>query len=150
MRTMLSVAVAFAAGALLFAGVRADDPLPLDKVPSAVMAAVKARFDGATIKGAEKEVADGKTLYEINFTHKGRTIDAIVTESGHFIAVETMIAVKELPKAVADAVAKQYPGAAVDKVEEIMKVSYEVFVKVNGKVVEVKLDENGKVLNPAK
>ena len=65
---------------------------------------------------------------------------------------EKEIAAKDLPKAVADAVAAKYPNAKMKKVEELIKVTagkeklecYEVTVEVDGKDVEVEFLPDGK------
>src|SRR5262249_44071298 len=46
--------------------------IDVDKVPKKVMAAVKARFPKAKITSVEKETSDGKVMYDIELTQKGR------------------------------------------------------------------------------
>lgn len=135
--------------------VRAEDDkeekIPLGKLPKAVVDAVKAKYEGATLVSAEKEKADGKLVYEVNLKHKGHVIEVTVTPEGKIVSVEKVITVKDLPEAVADALKQKYPKATVKKVEEISKddkiTAYEVLLVTDGKkTLEVKFDPKGKVL----
>ena len=129
---------------------RADEEkVPLDKVPPAVTKAVKAKFPNGTLKQAEKEVEDGKTVYEIGLEDGGRKLDVSVNEQGTILAIEKQIAESELPKPVKDAVKAKYPNATIKKAEEITKdttKSFEVILAVGDKQREVVLDPAGKIL----
>src|SRR5437868_818153 len=97
----LVAAVVFSVGA--WAGVRADEEkVPIDKLPKAVVDAVKKRFPEAEITGASKEVEDGKTLYEVALKQKDMKMDVTLTAEGEIQEIEKQIAAKDLPKAVAD------------------------------------------------
>ena len=62
MRQMVCVMVAVAANVAMLSGVWADEEkIPLDKLPKAVVEAVKKRFPKAEMKEASKEIEDGKT-----------------------------------------------------------------------------------------
>ncbi len=133
-------------------GARADEEkIPLDKVPAAVMKAVKAKFPKAEIKEAEKEVEKGETTYEIELKEDGHEFEVSLKEDGTILEVEKQIPVKDLPKAVADAVMAKYPKGTIKKVEEVTKgekteKTYEVVVSDGGKAREVLLDPTGKIL----
>ena len=65
-------------------------------------------------------------------------------------AGEVKVAIKDLPKAVVDAVNKAQPGGTLveaDKETKKGKTVYEVDVTNNGKKYEVKVDETGNVLS---
>jgi uncharacterized membrane protein YkoI len=129
---------------------RADEEkIPVDKLPKAVVNAVKAKFEGAKLTGAEKETKDGKTTYEVTFTHKGKKLEAILTAEGKILAVEKAIAVADLPRAVTEGVAAKYPKAKIKGAEEITKggkTLYEVVIETAGKKIEVVLDAKGKII----
>lgn len=133
---------------------RADDDkeekVPLDKVPKAVLKAVKAKFKGAKMIGAQTEKADGKTLYEINLKDKGQSVDVSVTPEGKIVSIEKTIAAKDLPRPVKKAINGKYPKAEYKRIEEITedgKTSYEVLlVTVDKKKIEVMLDRDGKIV----
>ena len=94
----------FAAGAFLAIGLlapsaRGDDDIKLSDVPKAVLDAVKAKFPGAELTGAEKEVEDDETVYEIALKHKGQEYDVSLTPAGKILEIEREIEIKDLPKA---------------------------------------------------
>jgi hypothetical protein len=136
---------------------RADDEekVPLDKLPKAVTDAVKKKFPKAELVSAEKEKEDGKIVYEVNFKNEGSTIEAIVTPEGKILVIEKEITVKDLPKAVADALESKYARATIKKVEEISKedkiTAYEVLlVTEKKKTLEVQFSPEGKVIQEEK
>jgi uncharacterized membrane protein YkoI len=133
---------------------RADDDkeekVPLDKVPKAVLEAVKAKFKGAELVSAQTEKEDGKTLYEINLKDKGQSVDVTVSPDGKIVSIERTIASKDLPRPVTQALNGKYPRADYKKVEEITedgKLTYEVLlVTAEKKTIEVVLDRDGKIV----
>jgi acyl CoA:acetate/3-ketoacid CoA transferase alpha subunit len=137
-----------AAGTLLsFAIARAqEEKVALDKLPAKVTAAVKAKLPGAELVSAEKEDENGTTIYEVAIKLKGDTIEVSALEDGTIIEVEKLITEKGLPKGVSDAIAAKYAGAKVKKAEEISIITWEVLLSVGDKMVEVKFDGSGKVV----
>jgi uncharacterized membrane protein YkoI len=139
----------FGLSALVVAARADEEKVPLDKVPAAVLKAVKGKFPGAEIKQAEKEVEEGKTIYEIGLKEDGRNIDVSATEDGTIVEIEKEVAAKDLPRAVADAVKAKYPKGTIKKAEEVAKgekTTYEVIVAEGSKSREVVLDRAGKIL----
>src|SRR5438270_3473125 len=53
-----------------------EEKIPLGRVPPAVTDAVKAKYPGAELTGAEKEADDGGTVYEVAFKHQGQKYEA--------------------------------------------------------------------------
>jgi hypothetical protein len=130
---------------------RADEEkVPLDKVPAKVLKAVKDKFPKAAITGSAKEVENGKTSYEISLKDGEQAIDVSLSEDGKILVIEKAMAVKDLPKAVADAVSAKYPKGKVKTAEELTTgttVTYEVVIELEGKKpFEVVLDPKGKIL----
>jgi hypothetical protein len=150
MKTLRFGAFALAAVAFAAAAARAgEEKVPLDKVPKGVLAAVKAKYPDAELKGAVREEEKGKVSFEVSIKDKGASIDVVLSEEGKILAIEKTIAASDLPKAVADAVKAKYPKAEVTRAEELTKdgkISYEVVLKDGDKKREVVLDPNGKVL----
>ena len=107
-----------AAGGTPSAGA-AEEKVPVDKLPKAVVDAVKARFPGAELKAGGKEEDEGKTVFEVSLKHKGSQYDVSVTPEGKIIEVEKMIAAKDLPAAVAKALEKKHPKSTLKTIEEI-------------------------------
>jgi uncharacterized membrane protein YkoI len=138
-----------AAGGMPSAGAT-EEKVPVDKLPKAVVDAVKARFPGAELKGGGKEEDKGKTIFEVSLKHKGSQYDVSLTPDGKIIEVEKMIAAKDLPPAVAKALEKKHPKSTLKTIEEITsddKVKYEVIlVTAEKKSLEIVLDPSGKIL----
>jgi uncharacterized membrane protein YkoI len=140
---------------------RADDEdnVPLDKVPKAVLDAVKARFPDAELKEASKETENGKTTYELGIVNKKDKIDVELTPEGDLVDIEKEIDVKDLPQAVSKALEEKYPKAEYGEVEEVTTVEkkteklafYEIQLKTTDKKrYEVQVDPDGKILNEEK
>ena len=131
-------------------GEAGEEKVPLDKLPKAVLDAVKAKFPDAELIGAEKEEEDGKVIFEVAIKVKGQHIDVSLTPEGKIVEIEKAIAVKDLPKAVAESLEKKYPKATVKKTEEVTegdKVSYEVLlVTADKKLLEVVFNAKGEVV----
>jgi Putative beta-lactamase-inhibitor-like, PepSY-like len=141
--------------AFVSAAVADEEKVPLKDVPKPVIDAVKAKFPGAELTGAAKETEDGKTTYEVMLKNKGANIDASLTSLGKFVAIETELNAKNLPKAVVATIAAKYPKSTVKKAEEIISFendkevkNFEVILNEEGKKPrEVKISPEGKVVH---
>jgi uncharacterized membrane protein YkoI len=143
-----------------YIGVRADEEkVPLDKVPKAVLDAVKKRFPDADVKSAEKETEDGKTVYEIAVKNKGQTIEVTLTPDGEITEIEKQIEDKDLPKVITEALDSKYAKATLKMIEEVIKVKdgkekleyYEILlVTSDDKKLEVSISPEGKILKEEK
>jgi uncharacterized membrane protein YkoI len=133
-----------------------EEKIALDKLPKAVMNAVKAKFPTAKLKGASKETENGKTSYEVTLTLNNANHDILLTPEGKITAIEKMIKVDDLPRVVANVLKTKYGQATIKAAEQISDAddkitAYEVqIVKADKKELEVKLDPEGKVLNEEK
>jgi uncharacterized membrane protein YkoI len=155
MRTLFTGLAAAVALAVLAAAVGADEEkVPLDKLPRAVLDAVKAKFPKGELKSASKEVEDGKTLYEVALKDGGHDIDATFTADGKVAGIEKVIDAKDLPRAVSAALEDKYPKATYRKVEEVTEFKdgeekpavYEVLLQTaDNKKFEVVLTAEGKI-----
>ncbi len=132
-----------------------EEKIPLDKLPKAVVEAVKKRFPKAELTAAAKETVDKKTEYEVILKNEGQKIDVTLTPEGIILGMEKEISAKDLPKAVTKTLKKSYPKAAYKKVEEVIKVKddketlafYEVLLETaDKKTMEVKIEADGKLL----
>ena len=70
----------------------------------------------------EKDEDDSEVIYEVTLSEKGKTIDVTVDEEGDIEEVERSIELKELPRLVADALAKQFPKSTLKSAEAIYEV----------------------------
>ena len=133
-----------------------EQKVALDKLPKAVMDAVKAKFPTADLKGAAKETENGKTSYEVTLTLNKANHDVILTPEGKITAIEKVIATDDLPKVVGAAIKAKYATASIKSAEQLSDgddkiTAYEVvLVMADKKELEVKLDPAGKVLNEEK
>jgi hypothetical protein len=150
MRNRCGTGLAALLGLSMLAGMsRADEEKgPVEKRPAAVTKAVKKKFPKARIQAASKEVEDGAATYEVELKVEGRSVDLALNAEGKILEIEKEIPVNELPRAVTKRLAARYPGARIEKVEEITKgedgpVHYEVAIKA-----EVVLTAKGKIVKP--
>ena len=161
MRRQMLVAVIAAGGlALLSVGGRAaDEKVPLDKVPEKISAAINGRFPGAELKSVEKENDDGKIMFDIELTQKGRKYEMDVKEDGTIVEIEKEVAAKDFSAACADAVKKNYPKAMIKDIMEVNKVEgtketpihYEVTLEdQDKKETEIVVSLDGKSAAPEK
>lgn len=89
------------------------------EVPDAVKKSFESLFPGVKAEKWEKE---GVT-YEAEF-HQGKTEMSVVFDgSGKHLQTETEIAVSELPKAVSDYAAKNFPGKKIKEAAKITEAS---------------------------
>ncbi len=147
-------------GASLFANIAYCEETKIDvkDLPKAVVDAIHAKYPKAEIEGAEKETEDGKTIYEVEIEYevgdKEHELEISLTPEGKILEIEKEIDVKDLPKAVAEAIAKKFPKATLKEAEEVSKVadgkdvvdSYEVtLVTADKKTIEVTVTAAGKI-----
>ena len=132
-----------------------DEPVPLDKIPKAVMDALLAKFPKAKIDKCSKAKEGNDVVYDIEFKQEGRKFEADIKENGTFINYEKAIEAKDLPKAVRDAIEKRYPKATWKEIMEETEVkgkdeklaAYEVVLTTaDKKEVEVRVSPEGKIL----
>jgi hypothetical protein len=128
--------------------------VPLDKLPKAVAEAVTKKYPKAEFVKAMKEEEDGKIGYEVTVKENGKSIDITLGSDGEIESLEKVIDLKELPKAVVDAIEKQYPKAAHKSAEALYEVEdgkeelefYEVQLKTKeGEEIEVKVKSDGTI-----
>jgi uncharacterized membrane protein YkoI len=132
-----------------------EKDLPLEKVPPAVLDAVKAKFPELKLTKASTESEDGKEIVEVAFTVKDDKYEVECTKDGKLLAIDRVIQPKDLPEKVAKAIEDKYPGAKYSMIEEVTKddkVAYhEVDLKTkDGQSVELQVDPSGKIINEEK
>jgi hypothetical protein len=116
-------------------------------VPAAVLAAFAKAYPKATAKGFSREVAEGKTYYEIESLEGKIARDVTFSPDGTLVEVEEAMDFAALPRAVQDAFRAKYPNTRVELAEKKTKggqVAYEIHFLVNGKEEEMVLDAAGK------
>jgi hypothetical protein len=135
------------------------EKVALDKVPVPIKKAIDNRFPGATLRSVEKEIEDGKVVFDVELTHQGRKYEMDIQEDGTVLEIEKEVAAKDLPAAVTKALEDRYPKVTIKEVMEINKVKgtqetpdhYEVvLVTAEGKNLEVEVSLTGKFLKESK
>jgi len=116
MKRVFVMGVALSVLALAVAGF-AQEKVGKSKVelPPAVAKAVKDNCPGAEIGSVDLEKEAGMTLYDIEFKAGRGEIE--VAEDGTVMDIATIIAMKDVPKAAAEAIQKAAPGATVKQIE---------------------------------
>src|SRR5258706_3414966 len=101
----------------------------LADLPAPARAAVEKWLAGGTVQKIEKEVEDGKVVYDVEATVKGKHAEADIAADGTVLTTEEEVAYDSLPKAVRDAAEKYFSsskGLKASKEIEKGKTSYEV------------------------
>ncbi len=129
-----------------------EEKIALDKLPKKVVSALKAKYPGAEMVSATKEIEDGETYYNVSIKHKGEELEVTFTPNGKITDISREIEIKDLPKAVAEAVQKKYPKSTITEAQEVIEVtegnrkSYRVEVENREQTIEIYLDPKGKIL----
>src|SRR5438128_1649972 len=123
-----------------------------DKLPQKIKDAIKDRFTGSDLTGAEKEKENEQIMYDIELKHEGRKYEMDIKEDGTIVEIEKEVAANDVPEAITKAVKKKYPTATIKEVMEVNKVTgkeekpihYEVTIETAGKKKEVIVSLDGK------
>ncbi|MBS1592988.1 MAG: PepSY-like domain-containing protein [Bacteroidetes bacterium] len=116
-------------------------------VPQVVADAFHARFPNAARQKWEKENA---TEYECEF-HNGKTeMSAKYDQSGKWLETETEVKVTDLPPAVLEVIIQQYKDYKLKEAEVVETQEgklYEAELSKGGKVTELRLSADGRVVS---
>ena len=130
-----------------------DEKVEADKLPEKVKATLKTRWATAKIVVATKTMEGGAVVYDIEMTRDGKKCEADIREDGSIVNFENEIAIKDLPKAVTDAVKAKYPDATIKESMETLVIKdgkdvvdeYEVLIVTGDKKeVELTVSPDGK------
>lgn len=131
------------------------EKLGLEKIPTKVMHALKAKFPKAEIHKWDKEKEGDEVVYDFEFKQDGGNFEADIKEDGTIDNWEKEIGFQELPKAVRETVEKKYPRSTITEIMQVTAIrdgkealeGYEVSLKTpDKKHVEVTVDPDGKIL----
>ena len=120
--------------------------------PPAVEAAFKKSYPNATVKAVSKEVAAGKTIFEVESIDAGRRRDINYNPDGSVILYEEELKESEVPGAVMAAIKKRYPKATATTFERLFvtkdnSANYEIILK-GAPVKDVVLTPDGTWVSP--
>ena len=124
--------------------------IKMQDLPVAVQATVREQSKGAIIRGFAEEIEHGQTFYEVSLLVKGRVRDVLMDPNGNVVETEDQITLAQLPPAAKAEIIKQAGKGKILLVESITKnnaiVAYEAHIRRAGKLVEIKVDPDGKPL----
>lgn len=127
-----------------------EKPVKMSELPAAVKKTVQEQSKGAKIRGLAKEVEAGKTFYEAALLFNGHSKDVLIDADGKVVEVEEQVALSSLPPAVKAEIQKQTGKGKITIVESVTKdnalVFYEAHIKTGGKIKEVKVAPDGKLM----
>jgi uncharacterized membrane protein YkoI len=121
----------------------------LEDVPSAAQAVIQTLTSGGTIETITCEKEDGKHFYKVEYKKDGREFELEVDDDGKVLETEEILAMEDLPPAVQETVKTESAGGKIKELAletEDGKTFYEVEFEKNGKEHEVKIAEDGIVL----
>ena len=136
-----------------------ETKLPLDKLPTAVVKAIKAKYPKADLIEAEEEKEDDETEYAVKIKDGETSLELTVSAEGEIEGIEREIPVSDLPNSISEFIQQKYPQAAIKKVEAEFEIEkgqeelecYEVTVETTDqKTIELKFDSKGKFLEEGK
>ncbi len=133
----------FAGASLALAG---EVKIKLTDLPPAVRKAAEEQLKTATLSGVNKEVENGKTLYEIETKVNGRSRDVSFDSSGALVETEEETDLSTVPPPARESLNKLAAGGKIGKVEKVTagsSVSYETTISKNGKRTEVAVNPDG-------
>ena len=128
-----------------------ETELTKQQVPKAILDAFEKAHPNAQEVEFEKEMVEGKAVYEVEYKENGREYEILYDSDGVILQMEETLDVKALPEPIVQAISKAYPKATIEDAEKVMKpdgtvIAYEVEIKTEGKKLELELDADGKIL----
>src|SRR5579864_4009563 len=112
-------------------------------LPAAVQKTADEQSKGATVKGYNKEIENGKVEYEVELTVNGHSKDVSMDPQGNVLEVEEEVALNSLPSAVSEGLRQKAGKGTIHKVESLTKhgtlVAYEAQVLTAGKRSEIQV-----------
>src|SRR5262245_27914938 len=81
------------------------------RLPRQVGEAIRKRFPNALVIEAKARTSAGKAVYSVALRHAGRRADVTLTGDGQVTRLVRDIALDDLSRAAADALAAKYPNA---------------------------------------
>jgi hypothetical protein len=138
---------------LFFSGLLVAQEKRIQKtdLPSAVQKTADEQSKGATVKGYNKEVENGKVEYEVQLLVNGHSKDVSMDEQGNVLEVEEEVSLPSLPADIREGLQRKAGKGTIRKVESLTKhgslVAYEAQVITAGKRTEIQVGPDGKPLD---
>ena len=153
---------------LLMGATAYADKVEFSTLPQAAQKTVNELRQGAVIEDIDKETKDGRTFYEVTFKRDGKNVDLKVNEDGSLIQdgkkgivgdlklpnlAGRKMQMNELPQAVQNTIRAHSNGAPIEDIDRETKdgrTVYDVAFKRDGKNTELKINEDGSIIQDNK
>lgn len=125
----MRLGIMMVAGAVVCAGGLAhasEKKIAKTDIPAPVQAAMDEQSKGATVRGYNVEIEDGKTFYELETNKNGKSRDLLFEPSGKIAEIEEETDLASVPTAVKAAIEKNAPAGAKVKIEAGAKGGTEI------------------------
>lgn len=129
-----------------------DDDGPRVELPAAVEAYITTTYPSAEIEESEQEtLCTGEEVYEVELELADDTeLDLTFSATGELLFSEGDINSSDLPEAVTQSIANNYPDYSIDEAEIITMADattrYEVELESSAAEIEVLFDDSGEVI----
>ena len=123
--------------------------IKLEDVRPAAQAVIQSHTSGGTIEKITCEKEDGKHFYKVEYKKGDREFELQVDDDGNVLETEEILSMEDLPPAVQATVKAESAGGEIKELAletEDGKTFYEVEFEKNGKEYEIKIKEDGTVL----
>ncbi len=121
----------------------------LGDVPPTAQTVIESHTSGGTIEEITFEKEEGKHFYKVEYKKNGREFELQIDDDGNVLEIEESMKMEDLPPAVQETVKTESAGGEIEELvleTEKGKTFYEVEFKKDGKEHEVKIAEDGTVL----
>ena len=151
MKTQFWITAILATFLIASGQVNASEEVSKHQVPKTVLEAFDKAYPNAKEVEFEKEMIEGKAVYEVEYKENGKEYEILYDSDGAILQKEETIDVKSLPEGVVQAIFQAHPKATIEEAKKVMKhdgtvTGYEVEIKTEGKELELELDTYGKIL----
>jgi hypothetical protein len=152
-KIVVTASILFFALPVFFSGLLVAQEKRIQKtdLPSAVQKTADEQSKGATVKGYNKEVENGKVEYEVELLVNGHSKDVSMDEQGNVLEVEEEVSLPSLPADIREGLQRKAGKGTIRKVESLTKhgslVAYEAQVITAGKRTEIQVGPDGKPLD---
>jgi uncharacterized membrane protein YkoI len=169
------VIINIVAGLLAATAVEAyAEKVKLSELPAAAQTAVKAQAGSAEIEDIDKEIRNGRVVYEVAFKRNGQHTELIVGADGSVLeggiikpalpgtklsnvknplAGAQKVSLDEVPRVVRNVIRTQAAGAPVEDIDKGVlngKTVYEAAFKKDGENIELRVAEDGNIITETK
>jgi uncharacterized membrane protein YkoI len=129
--------------------IKKEKELSIADVPAPVKETLTKEAGENKFKEILEITVGDKTVYEAEWSDKGKDVEMVLTSDGKIANVTKQIGIDDVPKAVKETMLKEAGGNTIKDVEVITegnKTIYEAEWMENGKEIDLKVSPDGKVI----